>query len=75
MGEVFWGGVGGGFWEVLERFWGGFWEVWGRVSGIRKTIKNFRKRIETYKPYKKDFPFLGLRKSRWGFITSIEGSA
>ena len=50
---------------ILGRFWKGFGEVLGRFSGVRKPIKYIEKRIKTYKPYKKDFPFFGLRKYSW----------
>ena len=57
LGGLFGRGFGGGW----GRFWEGFGEVLGRFSGVRKPIKNVEKRIKTYKPYKKDFPFFGLR--------------
>ena len=61
----FWGRFWGGFGEVLGRFLEGFYKVFGKFSGVKKPIKNKEKRIKTYKPYKKDFPFWGLRKPRW----------
>ena len=72
LGEVlgrFWGGFG----EVLGRFLEGFYKVFGKFSGVKKPIKNKEKRIKTYKPYKKDFPFWGLRKPRWvrNFLLSV----